>query len=149
MQSLYFAYGSNLSSARLLARVASARPLAPAQLLGWSLRTNKRGRDGSGKANLRSEARECVWGALYSMDPDAWPALDACEEGYARVSVEVLTHQDSLQASTYVSERLTADPVPFSWYKQLIVDGAREHGLPEDWVRLLEALPARPDPRLS
>ena len=41
------------------------------------------------------------------------------------------------------SRVLTADAVPFAWYKRLIVDGARAHELPEDWVRVLEALPER------
>ena len=39
-----------------------------------------------------------------------------------------------------------AELVAFDWYKQLIVEGAREHRLPEYYVTELEALAARPDP---
>ncbi len=42
---------------------------------------------------------------------------------------------------------LTDEPVAFDWYKRLIVEGAREHGLPGDWVATLERLPEKPDPR--
>ena len=45
-----------------------------------------------------------------------------------------------------LSETLTADPVPYAWYKRLVIEGAREHGLPADYVAMLEAWPERPDP---
>ena len=48
---LYFAYGSNLSSARMAARVPSARVVARAQLPGHALRFHKVGRDGSAKCD--------------------------------------------------------------------------------------------------
>ena len=37
----------------------------------------------------------------------------------------------------------------FAWYKRLMLAGAREHGLPREWLALLEALPERHDPALS
>ncbi len=144
MQSLYFAYGSNLTSSRLVARVASAAVVAPARLPGLRLTTDKRGRDGSGKANLTREPGGEVWGVVYRIRDEHWPALDACERGYDRLRVGVLTATARLEAWTYASSSLTEDPVPFSWYKRLIVEGAREHGLPAAWVALLEGLPERP-----
>jgi hypothetical protein len=149
MQSLYFAYGSNLCSARLRSRVASARALGPARLPDRRLSMDKRGRDGSGKANLVPELGCEVWGVVYALGAEGWPTLDACEAGYTRVAVEVLTALESLRVQTYLAERLTLDPVPFNWYKRLIVEGAREHGLPAEWVRLLESLPERPAAKLS
>ena len=145
---LYFAYGSNLVVARMRERVPSARPLGRARLDGRRLCFDKRGRDGSGKANLRPHATSHVWGALYSLDPNDWPALDACERGYARVEVEVVTDAgERLTAETYVARVHTDLPVAFDWYKALLVAGAREHDLPEDYVALLASLPASPDPR--
>jgi gamma-glutamylcyclotransferase (GGCT)/AIG2-like uncharacterized protein YtfP len=149
MQSLYFAYGSNLCSERLRSRVGTARALGPARLPGRRLCMNKRGGDGSGKANLRPDEGSEVWGVVYALGTDGWPALDACEAGYTRVAVEVLSALESLRVDTYLSERLTLDPVPFDWYKRLIVEGAREHGLPAEWVRLLESLPERSAAELS
>jgi hypothetical protein len=68
MTQLYFAYGSNMSSGRLR---PGAVPAGAARLEGYRLRCNKRGRDGSGKAE--------AWGVLFWLpDPD-WEALDRFE----------------------------------------------------------------------
>ena len=142
MQSLYFAYGSNLLSARMRERVPSAAARGPARLSGWRLTTDKRGKDGTGKANLRREPAAAVWGVVWAIDPAEWPQLDRLEGGYARVEVEVETPAGTrLRAATYASDRLTAAPVLDRGYKRAIVDGAREHGLPEAWIAALEALP--------
>ena len=50
-------------------------------------------------------------------------------------------------AQTYRSQLLIADAIPFAWYKRLMLEGARAHGLPDAWLRDLEALPERDDPR--
>lgn len=143
MQALYFAYGSNLFSRRMLERVPSALARGPARLDGRRLVFDKAGRDGTGKANLRPETGGCVWGVLYALDPAHWPALDACESGYERVEVGVTLAARPEQAWTYVSELVTDEPVPSRSYKRFLVEGAREHGLPAHWVALLEALPTR------
>ena len=147
MQALYFSYGSNLSLSRMRDRVASAVAVGRARLPGHRLTTDKRGRDGSGKANLRQDPAAAVWGVVYRFLAEHWPALDACERGYARVEVEVaLESGERLRVETYVSSLLAPDPVPLAWYKRLILDGAREHGLPAAYLEMLEALPARSDP---
>jgi gamma-glutamylcyclotransferase (GGCT)/AIG2-like uncharacterized protein YtfP len=147
MQALYFAYGSNLCVGRLRERVPSAACVGRARLPGRRLVTDKLGRDGSGKANLREDASATVWGVLYRIQSAHWAELDACEGGYSRVSLEVVTEAGArLLAQTYVSETLTADPVPYAWYKRLVIEGARAHGLPADYVATLEAWPEKPDP---
>lgn len=146
VSALYFAYGSNLSPARMRERIAGAEPLGAARLVGFCLRLDKRGMDGSGKANLGDDTSQSVWGALYRFDASEWPRLDAFEPGYERIAVEVEWRGEAMTAQTYRSHRLTQDAVPFAWYKRLLVEGARAHGLPESWIRHLEALPERPDP---
>ena len=146
MQALYFAYGSNLLVTRMCGRVPSARPLGVASLRGYRLTVDKRGRDGSGKANLRAEDGATVWGALYELNPTHWKFLDACEPGYTRLTVQAeLWCAAPAEAQTYRSPLLTDEPVPFASYKQLLVDGAREHGLPDEWIRFLLTLPEKPD----
>ena len=139
----YFAYGSNLEPGRMLRRVPSARALGPARLEGFGLRLDKSGSDGSAKANIRREVGTRVWGAVYELATAEWPGLDAYEGGYARVEVAVAVGPERLVAHTYVSDVLTPDPTAFAWYKQLMLDGARHHALPEEWIALLEALPTR------
>lgn len=146
MSDLYFAYGSNLKLARMRARVASARALATARLDGFRLALDKRGSDGSGKANLARQPGTSVWGVVYRLDPEHWPVLDAHEPGYRRVPVGVWTEGGELEAETYLARIHTDDPVAWDWYKRLIVEGAREHGLPADWLATLETLPERPPP---
>ena len=146
MDPLYFAYGSNLSLSRMTARVPSARPRGTAALPGYRLTLDKRSRDGSGKANLRPEAESRVFGALYVIDALHWPDLDACEPGYERLEVQVRMADRWHAAWTYLSRDLTEDPVPYDWYKRLIVEGAAEHGLPAEWQGWLRGLASRPDP---
>lgn len=70
--------------------------------------------------------------------------LDDLEQGFRRVAVQVRTANAArLTADTYEAELLTHDPVPFDWYRAYILEGAREHGLPEAYLRRLERLPFR------
>ena len=141
MQALYFAYGSNLSSARMQRRVPSAQSLGLARLNGYRLTTDKAGRDGTGKANLRVAAESVVWGVVWQLEHHEWPLLDACERGYARIDVALAGAAPAAQ--TYLSRQLTDDPVLALAYRDIIVAGAREHALPLAWIEALERMPAR------
>jgi gamma-glutamylcyclotransferase (GGCT)/AIG2-like uncharacterized protein YtfP len=143
MRALYFAYGSNLKLARMHERVPSAEVLGSARLRDFRLACDKLGADGSGKANLHPDAGGVVWGAVYRLAATGWPALDACEVGYARIRVCVQLGDRPLDVWTYRSERLTDDPVAHAWYRRLILEGADEHRLPVEYQRLLAALPSR------
>lgn len=143
MRARYFAYGSNLKLARMRSRVPAAQVVGPALLRGRRLTLDKRGADGSGKANLAPDPEASVWGVVYTFQAATWEDLDSFEPGYERVEVTVERAGEELDALTYASSRTTPDPVPFAWYKRLIVEGAREHGLPVEWVAKLRALPTR------
>ena len=143
----YFAYGSNLLSRRMRARIPSARALGTAWVDGHRLSLGKAGRDGSGKATLVADPGARVWGVLYAIDPAHWRQLDGFEPGYTRVTLVVTTKgRERVRVSTYVAPPTASDPVPFAWYKRLIVEGAREHNLPTPYVEALLQLPERPDP---
>ena len=148
VRDLYFAYGSNLLASRMRERVSSAVARGRARLTGHRLTTDKISVDGSGKANLRAESKSVVWGVLYEIDRADWPTLDDIEVRYRRLRVQVLAADDlHLEAQTYVSSATDPALVAFDWYKRLMVEGAREHGLPADWIETLEALPETPDTR--
>jgi gamma-glutamylcyclotransferase (GGCT)/AIG2-like uncharacterized protein YtfP len=147
-RALYFAYGSNLLSSRMRARVASARAVCVGWADGRRLTFGKPGRDGSGKATLVADSDGRVWGALYAIDPEHWERLDGFEPGYERVAQDVTTGQrERVTATTYVAHPTASDPVAFAWYKRIIVEGAREHGLPAEYIESLLQLPERPDPK--
>ncbi len=144
----YFAYGSNMSSRRLRARAPSARALGAGRFPGRRLVFDKRGRDGSAKANLREAADAEVWGVVYEIAAGEWDELDRAEDGYERVAVKVIgPGGERLSAETYVGWALTTDPVPFDWYCALVLEGAREHGLPEAYVAELASQRCKRDPR--
>ena len=143
MQALYFAYGSNLASRRMRERVPDARPGGRARLAGFRLVSDKPGRDGSAKLNLVRDAGACVWGALWALQQRDLLVLDRIEGGYERVAVTVDGDGGPLAATTYVSPLRGADAPLAGAYKALVVEGAREHGLPAEWLARLEALPER------
>lgn len=137
----YFAYGSNMATARLRARAASARPLGAARLDGFAWRCSKHSLDGTAKANLAPDGEAETWGVLYEVEGADLEALDRSEGGYERIVVVVqLGDAELREAYTYVSQRLCeGDVAPADWYLALVVAGAREHGLPDAWVRSIES----------
>jgi hypothetical protein len=108
MQTLYFAYGSNLCASRLRGRVPSAVAVGRARLPGRRLVTDKLGRDGSGKANLREDAAATVWGVIYEIHSAHWAELDACERGYSRVSLGVVAEA----GACLLAQRPRIPPLP-------------------------------------
>ncbi len=143
---LYFAYGSNLSTARIRQadRAPSARPLGTATLSGHVLAWHKRGADGSGKCTVRKTGNRSdgVWGVLWEIEAGEVACLDAVEgPGYERVEVEVTTANQKMRAFTYLARDSQVDATlrPDAEYHALVVMGAREHGLPAAWIRVLEA----------
>ncbi len=150
---LYFAYGSNMSSRRLLARVPDAVLAGTAVLHGYRL-AFVRGEvnDGSGKCNLCPCEREGarVHGVLWRMQADGYATLDRIEGGtygYRRIEVEAFGAAGRLAAATYVAEACEARHAcaPYDWYLDLVLDGAREHALPWEYVTALTAQPVRSD----
>jgi len=138
---LYFAYGSNMHSPRLLERVPGARPRGVARLLDHAMRCNKLGDDGSAKANLVACPGDLVWGVVYELEWTRWPQLDAWEPGYDRMEVRVVADGESaVAAQTYVSRKLTDDERSHAWYRELMVCGAEEHGLPAAYRERLRRL---------
>ncbi len=146
----YFAYGSNMSIRRLGARVVGARRLGALALAGYQLRFHKVGQDGSGKcdAYFTGEPRHRVWGALYWMDAAAKTTLDRIEgvgQGYRHQAL-LLPGQGAPSAFLYVATRCDLNLRPFHWYREHVLQGARELGLPRDYQAAIAAIPCRADP---
>jgi hypothetical protein len=146
-----FAYGSNMLSRRLQARVPSARSLAVGLLERHRLEWHKRGRDGSAKcdAAYTGRADDQVWGVLFALSANDKRVLDEIEglhAGYEDKRVEIATGQSSVTAQMYFATDIDPLLKPFHWYKAFVVGGAREHGLPRDYVAALEAALSVPDP---
>lgn len=147
---LSFAYGSNMLAARLQERVPSARLVATACLAGHSLRWHKVSKDGSGKCDAPADDSPdaCVWGVVYEIALPEKPKLDEAEglgNGYEERAVRVETRDGSVEAHLYYATNIDRAAVPYDWYKALVVAGARQNGLPADYIAVLEAAPSKPD----
>ena len=120
---MYFAYGANMSSERLRSHVCFARAIGRAKLLNKRMVCNKKGEDGSGKANLIESPGDVVWGVLYEVDSAELDKLDRAEGGYNRMSTQSMMEGDNpIDVDVYVSTKLTADPIPYNWYKDYSVE---------------------------
>ena len=146
-----FAYGSNMLSARLRERCSSATPLGVAELTGFELRWHKRSKDGSGKCDIVSvsslEARD--FGVLYKVAAREKRDLDQAEglgQGYAEIDIDVLCEGERIAAKAYQATDIVQPLRPYSWYRALVVAGARERRFPEGYIALLEAIAAQEDP---
>lgn len=143
----YFAYGSNMHSADLLA-VPGVRSLGKAHLPDHRLRFNRFSlRRRSGAADIVEAPGFTVWGELLEVPTEALGTLDAKEgapEAYHRVSVGV-RHADlgSLPAITYaVAEPETTEQVPAPEYVASMLRAAAELQFPAGYVDLLERIHA-------
>lgn len=146
---LYFAYGSNLYPARMRARVPSARVVATGRVPGFRLAFRKCGRDGSAKCDLEPAPEATVWGALYRFDAAEQQALDAAEgPGYYIDAVTVTTAAGFVEAFTYRARRdwIDATAIPYDWYRDLVLAGARTHEFPDMYVAAIADFDTVPDP---
>jgi gamma-glutamylcyclotransferase len=144
-----FAYGSNMCSARVRDYGISPSSGTAALLNDHALLFDKRSMDGSGKANVVAGLKSQVWGVLYSLSDDDFALLSKGEKGYIPYRAVVVTSGScSRQAHVYRADEAyrVSGLRPFHWYKQFIVQGAKEHALPDGYVALLEAAESIPDP---
>jgi hypothetical protein len=128
-------------------RIPLARLLGVARVEGFRLVFNKTGYiDGSGKANI-VPGEGSVFFAIYGMTADDKSILDRIEglgKGYEEREIECngfgrcTTYQ---AAASAVDDSLSA----LDWYKEIVLLGARYHGLPEDYIAAIERVPSVPD----
>lgn len=140
----HFAYGSNLSTARLRARCPSATPIAVGYVAGRQIRFHKQGLDGTGKADAfyTGDCCDILWGVIYRSLLDEKSILDACEslgDGYEHAAVDVQVHDQVMSTYLYQAMPHRIDPTlqPASWYHRHVVTGAQEHALPSDYQQML------------
>lgn len=138
---LYFAYGSNMDRRQMTQRVSGAQLLGTGRLRGYGLACDKMGRDGSGKANVLAAPGKQVWGVVWELTHEALARLDGFEGGYRREQIAIrLSEGPTRTCWVYVSDRTDPDLLPNRAYRDRMLRGAREHGLPASWRALLEGL---------
>ncbi|CAD5210494.1 unnamed protein product [Bursaphelenchus okinawaensis] len=138
----YFAFGSNLLQERLHVQIKGAQFVGVGYLKNYELcffdyGTRWHGAIASIENNNASEVYGCVWKVPNSFAEE----LDLQESGYHRlqIPVQLVKTNDTVDCRTYQysnPERKRQPPSPH--YKKVIVEGAKEHELPKDYVNKLE-----------
>lgn len=146
----YFAYGSNMLTERLRRRVPSTTPVGRARLDGWALRFHKHGADGSAKCNIVSTDQGNVFGVLFEIRADQRELLDRAEglgAGYELADVSVTLDEASVDAFCYVASPHHIDEslLPYRWYRDFVLHGARQHRLPAGYTRRVQRIEALVD----
>jgi gamma-glutamylcyclotransferase len=123
------------------------RCLGAAELRDHRLAFTRRSlRTGTGVADVLAAPGASVWGALYELDGAQLAAIDEKEGNgwaYERRAVRVIAGDGELEAFAYAVIAPDAEHVqPSREYLQALVEGARERGLPEDYVAALAAVAA-------
>jgi gamma-glutamylcyclotransferase len=148
---LYFAYGSNMLTARLARRCPSVQVIGQACAEGYDVMFANRSVDASGKAMLtRADARQRHFGVLFEIDSADLAGLDLAEgPGYERVDRFPVVHAGGLRpdcAVTYRARDVDSSLRPYDWYLALVIQGAIEHGLPAAQIGRLQATAFIRDP---
>ena len=149
---LYFSYGSNMSTLRLVDRVPSARAVGHARLPGHRLKFHKKSTDRSAKcdAECTDDEKDYLHGVVFEIAIAEKPDLDKKEGlgiGYEEKRVCVFTPDGrSLEAVTYFATNIEPGLKPYEWYKEHVLRGAQEHGLPVDYIRIIADIEAIADP---
>ena len=150
---LVFAYGSNLCTQRIGSRVSTALPVTVGYVRQRKFTFHKKSVDGSSKADaaFAEASDECVWGVVYRLSVQQKRVLDTyvfLGIGYDEERVDVVHETGRVQAWMYVARRSAIDSTlrPYSWYRDLIVAGALQHRLPEQYIHYLRSFEAIVDP---
>ena len=140
--------------ARLRKRVPSCKPLGIATLPGHALRFHKRSMDKSGKCNAFASGNDnSVIGVIFSFDPAERAKLDEAEgvgRGYEHAMVTVINEKGRRRkVLTYLAtpEYIDDSLKPYGWYKDFVLAGGREHGLPPEYIaEYVQSVEAIEDP---
>lgn len=155
---LYFAYASNMNPAQMKSRAPTAGVVGVATLADRRLHfpIESAGWNG-GTASVQLAHGSTVYGVLYEVDDAAIEALDRYEGYFAphdprnryereTVNVDLVRPDDGsfprrVRALIYLAGTGTPAP-PSRRYLDTILEGARHHRLPEEYVAALAAIPA-------
>ena len=142
---LYFAYGSNMERVQLKRLCPKATFVAAAVLSDHELTFSGNSRVwGGGTANIREKPGKQVEGVAWEISEAEQKALDEYEgypDLYVRREVHVRTRSGKIiVAFAYIMGNPDRETPPSKRYKQLLISGAEEHGLSDEYIDFLESI---------
>ncbi|RUS84187.1 hypothetical protein EGW08_008074 [Elysia chlorotica] len=155
---MYFSYGSNLLRERILINNPSAKFFGVGRLQGYTLAfgspegTSSKRWLGGGATILKVDRPSSVYGVIWVVDNSDMKNLDRQEACYRSLQVDVeltsktqhsteQTLAEMVQCRTYEMPNGIGNSLPSPHYKKVILMGARQNGLPDDYISFLEQLP--------
>uniref|UniRef100_A0A4W5JGS8 Gamma-glutamylcyclotransferase a n=1 Tax=Hucho hucho TaxID=62062 RepID=A0A4W5JGS8_9TELE len=147
---MYFAYGSNLLKERLQLKNPSAVVFTTGSLKDhvikfgyWKKEFNNTNSWHGGVATIEESKGDVVWGVVWKMDKDNLISLDK-QEGvgigfYSPLDVTINTDEGEVLCRTYQMNNFTVHQTSPP-YKQVVCLGAKQNGLPLDYIKKLEAV---------
>ncbi len=165
----YFAYGSNLDMAQMRDRcrdyAAKPAPAIQAKATGWRLHFPRfaKSRKGGVASIEPADAGQVVWGVVYELTPKDWerlskhegiqPGRDLSLNAYRweQLTVTAVGSENSareMRVGTFIANAVQ-ERLPAPDYLEVIIGGARQHRLPDDYISRLialrEAVDRKPD----
>lgn len=149
---LYFAYGSNMSSAQMRERCPGHERIGIGMLPGHKLCFPRSSPIRQcGVASIAPRPGSEVWGVIYRLTAPDLAALDRREgyneardldsNRYLRKIVQVRMEADLLDCGTYEARPEPGAHIPSLAYLATIIEGAEENGLPSGYVASLRSIP--------
>jgi len=149
----YFAYGSNMNMAQMKKRCLSPKVLGVARLPGYKL--GFYGYSGiwdGAQETVIPDPKSEVWGVLYQLKFFDCEQLDVYEDArfdgtgpYFHYPVDVIDRQQkTIDAIIYKKNILAEAQLPSAEYLDFIVQGAKEQGVPEEYIALLQNRQTKP-----
>jgi hypothetical protein len=137
----YFAYASNLKTSLLEERIGSKiNHYVSGRLPDYGFRFNRRNSDGSARGNILQSESEDVFGVIYQIEEKYRSKLLQSEPGYTLVILPVETEQGNLESFTFLSDSDDENIYPAKEYLQSIIQGAKEHKLPEEYTDFINSM---------
>ncbi|XP_046446169.1 gamma-glutamylcyclotransferase-like [Daphnia pulex] len=138
----YFSYGSNMLKERIQINDPNAKPYAAARLDDFRLEFNYRSLRWMGAVATIVETHGChLWGVVWIKNNDTITSLDD-QEGvhqgiYKPLTVKVTTvNGETLNCRCYQQIcEWEVDRRPSVVYKNIMIKGAKENGVPEDYIK--------------
>jgi hypothetical protein len=143
----YFAYGSNMNFAQMKQRCSSPKVLGIARLPGYRVEFYGYSAiwDGAQETVVPDWKSE-VWGVLYELQFFDCEQLDVYQDArlsgtgaYFHYPVDVIAmQQGSIDVMIYKKDILGDEKSPSTEYLNFIIQGAKERGLPKEYIALLQ-----------
>jgi len=98
-------------------------------------------RDRTGKTNIIASEFNVI-GVVYDLTEEQFTKLGESEGGYHIGLVTIQMNNEIIKAQTYFANgnRINNELYPTREYRQILINGAREHDFPTGYIQMLEAI---------